>query len=260
MGTRSTGIASNCANIRAMSFADLLGGAAAIAATVSTALLLAGISRAFRARGAAYFYMRVAARKSAAKRMAMSLLMLVLAGALYGARVYVLGDAPEPIVQLLDLLQRPTDTPAPTQTPPPSPRTAPSSTQRPTQTPAPTATLVPTPDVTATPTGPHLTLFGAATDVNAKGQPVTLVERIDARTKRIHVFFLVENAEPGVVVQHTWYHNAVAIFSQKDVLMHESKTPVSVSWEPAGGFEPGAYEVHLAVNDAPQFVAKFEVR
>jgi hypothetical protein len=246
-----------------MSLADLLGGSAAVAAAVSAALLIAALWRAARARGASFFYLRTAARKAAARVLGVSVFFLVVAGILYGAARYVRGDLPQ--LTALDpssftrLFAPPTNTPAPSPTPAP-----PTATLQPTRTstPAPSATptTVPTPEVTATPDAPYLTLFGIAADINAKGQPIALVDRIDARAKRIHIFFYVANAEPGVVVQHTWYHNAVAIFSQKDVLVHESKTPVSISWQPRGGFEPGAYEVHLAVNDAAQFIAKFEVR
>lgn len=246
-----------------MSLADLLGGSAAAAAAVSAALLIAALWRAVRARSASFFYLRTAARKVVARLLGTAAFFLILSGVLYVASRYVRGDMPQ-LDALPAILQPPAPTPTdsaaePSPTPaPPTATSRPTTTRTPT--PLPSATPAPTPEVTATPDAPYLTLFGVAADVNAKGQPVALIDRIDARADRIHIFFYVENAEPGVIVQHTWYHNAVAIFSQKDVLVHESKTPVSISWQPRGGFEPGAYEVHLSVNDAPQFIAKFEVR
>jgi hypothetical protein len=244
-----------------MSFADLLGGFGVIAAAVSTALLLSALWRSIRARRASFYYIRTAGRRIASRRLAASFLLIILAGLLISARWYLLHGLPSPITDLLAHLQPTIAAPSPT--PAPTTPATPSATRRratPTITPIPSDTPIPTPDLTPTPTGPYLTLFGVASHVNAKGQPITLVERVNARNKRIHIFFLVQNARPGVIVQHTWYHNAKVIFSQQDVLMHESTTPVSISWQPTGGFEPGAYEVHLALDGRPQFIAKFEVR
>lgn len=248
-----------------MSLADLLGGIVTLLATASAALLLSSIWRAFRARRAAYFYLRTAGRRAAAMRLVAASVLLLLAGGVFAARWFMQHNAQPPITEFFTwsraLFATSTPTPAaplPTATVRPSatpfPTSTPSVTPSPSETPIPVPTLTPTPDIA------YLTLFGVASHVNAKGQPITLVERIDARSKRIYVFFLVQNAKPGVVVQHTWYHNAKAIFSRKDVLIHESTTPVSISWQPIGGFEPGGYEVHLALDDRPQIIAKFTVR
>ena len=238
-----------------MSLADLLGGLAVLAATVSAALVLSALWQSRKVRNAAFYYLRIAARRAAAIRLAIALIFICAAATLFGMRALEMGILPPALLKLLPATV--------SSTPMLRPSASPSATSAPiaaSSTPTPTETAEPVAAETPTPSGPHLTLFGIADAVNAKGQPVELVERIDARTKRVYVFFLVQNAAPGVVVQHTWYHNAKAIFSQNDVLKHESTTPVSVSWQPNGGFEPGGYEVHLALNGQPQFIAKFEVR
>lgn len=251
------------ANITPMSFADLLGGSAVLAAAVSIALLLSAIWQLGKVRKAAFYYLRMAARRAAAIRLGIAMIFLCAAATLVGVRAFKIEMLPPALLQFSPAAIKSTpmlNTATPTIAPIPTSAPTIAASKATIATTAEPTTAEPTAAETPTPAGPHLTLFGVADAINAKGQPVELVDRVDARTKRIHIFFLVQNAMPGVIVQHTWYHNAKAIFSQNDVLKHESTTPVSVSWQPNGGFEPGAYEVHLALNGQPQFIAKFDVR
>ncbi len=237
--------------------------AAVVVGAIGLAVLVSAIVLSQKARSAAYFGLRQDARKSAARRLTGALVLLTLAGGLFGLHFVtpdlslagiswpISLDAAVPEVAIAEATASIAEPPAATSVPTSAPVT-------------PTSTVTPTarPGPTASPSGnTRLSLQMLATGVDAKGRPLEEGSRFSARTKTVYVFYNYRDVPPSASIRHTWFHNGGSVYFENSPFTGKNGVGVaSISWTPPGGFEPGLYEVRIVLGNVPQFVANFEVR
>ena len=248
--------------------AEPLTALAIAAAAVGLALLVAAVRSGKRARTAEFYGMRRAAGRRFGQLLLFALtgfgvatlawMMHVPAG---GQPVAVRTALPAPSVEIATA-------PPVAQTvlrPPAATSTAPLVLSAPTETQVLSAahTAAPTqPAQTATPASDarRLSLRAIAPALDARGAPLTPGTRFSARTRSVHIVFNYWDVPPQAVLRTVWNFGGAAAYVDALVLNAPGNGTASVSWTPAGGFEPGLYEVRFVLGNAPQFVANFEIR
>ena len=163
-----------------------------------------------------------------------------------------------------------TASPAPTAQP--TPEAQPTPTSQATPIPEPTSSLIaslPTlePTMSPTPADPaqappdkRLTLSAIASGVDAGGAPMGVSTTFDRGVETIYIFFDFQDVPPSALVRHSWFRDGGSVFFRSDQLAQNGRGTDYVSWSPPGGFQPGLYEVRIALGGVLQFVANFEVR
>lgn len=226
-----------------------------------------------RSRRAKYYAVRQSALRRAARFALVSLLLVALGAALFGA--------PSLLPQII---QTPTPTPTATAQPSPSPSPSPrpSPTPTPTRRPTATAPLIPTatPEVllpesalsplpSAVPAGEdaEIELLALATGEDEEGRPLEPGSEFPPGDHRMYLFFQYEGMEDGVMTTFAWYREGEFIEGCSDTWLwgmvedrHWGESgKISYFCEPAGGWEPGQYEIHVFIEDRLQGIAQFVI-
>ena len=249
--------------------AELLTVLAIAAAAVGLVLLAAAVRSGKRARTAEFYGMRRAAGRRfgqlllfALSGFGVAILAWIMHAPASSQPVAASTALPEPSVEIA------TAQPAaqPVARLPAATLIAPSIVLRtPTENPIPTAapTAAPTqPAQIATPAGDarRLSLQAIAPALDDKGAPLLPGTRFSARTRTVHIIFNFWDVPPQAVLRTVWNFSGAVAYADALVLNKPGNGTASVSWTPAGGFEPGLYEVRFVLGNAPQFVANFEIR
>ena len=151
--------------------------------------------------------------------------------------------------------------PAPSETPPPAtstPTPSPSPTPSP---PAPTTTPIPSPGAPVVIQGSpfhHLILARAVKN----NQPVDPGDRFPAGIRTIYLFFDYRNMAPGTAWSHVW------LWDNRELGRTEEKWPADYGatgtayrfFNVQNGYQPGAYQVQLLVNNQVVASASFVVQ
>lgn len=161
---------------------------------------------------------------------------------------------PEPTSALSGALATLADTPTPQATPIPEPTSALSSALA---TPADAPTL---PSAARVASDKRLTLNAIASSIDASGAPIGVGTTFTQGVETIYIFFDFRDVPPSALLRHSWFRNGGSIFFRSSRLGKNGQGTAYVSWSPPGGFQPGLYEVRVALGGVPQFVANFEVR
>lgn len=268
---------------------NLLGIAAGIVALIALLVFLNAIWVARWAQRAAYYSVRRDAQRTANRRLTLSISAFVLAGALFAmsralpnetaqpppvgaaraeAGVAVASLAPATAVPGVTPIVATTteETPAiqPTASPTPPP------TSQATPIPEPTSALVSpleTPVNAPTPLGEaqippdkRLALNVIASGMDANGAPIGVGTTFTRGVETIYIFFDFRDVPPSALLRHSWFRDGGSVFFRSKRLAKNGQGIDHVSWSPPGGFQPGLYEVRIALGGVPQFVANFEVR
>ncbi|GIV84361.1 MAG: hypothetical protein KatS3mg052_1368 [Candidatus Roseilinea sp.] len=263
---------------------SLLGITAGLIAFIALLIFLNAIWVARRAQRAAYYSVRRNAQRIAHRRLTLSLSTFVLAGALMvisralpdeAARSLPPADANvaraeagETIASAAAVFKAtPPATPTLTQSavaaaPPPTPRATPIA--------EPTSTLIgalatpadmPTrPSAAQVAPDKRLTLNAIASGIDANGAPVGISTTFTPGVETIYIFFDFRDAPPSALLRHSWFRGGGSVFFRSSRLGKNGQGTAYISWSPPGGFQPGLYEVRVALGGVPQFVANFEVR
>ncbi|MFN4292705.1 MAG: hypothetical protein ACK4JD_01075 [Thermoflexales bacterium] len=106
----------------------------------------------------------------------------------------------------------------------------------------------------------RLTLNAIASSIDASGAPIGVGTTFTQGVETIYIFFDFRDVPPSALLRHSWFRNGGSIFFRSSRLGKNGQGTAYVSWSPPGGFQPGLYEVRVALGGVPQFVANFEVR
>lgn len=162
-----------------------------------------------------------------------------------------------------------TSTSEPIQTAEPSPTITPVPTTSAltTTTPSPitattTITITSTPLTATTTITAHkvLKFRAVGTGVGPGGTILGTGSEFERGLPKIVVFFDFKDVPPKATVQHRWFHEGNRVHSENMIWQTSGNGIASMSWAPNTGLIAGLYEVHVFVNDTPQFVANFLVR
>ncbi|BCX05673.1 MAG: hypothetical protein KatS3mg053_3611 [Candidatus Roseilinea sp.] len=269
---------------------DLLGIAAGIVALVALLILLNAIWVARWAQRAAYYGVRRDAQRTANRRLTLSSSVFVLAGALLAMRWALPREVAQPppspgatraeagatiaslaptaaILDVTPIVATITEeTPAIQPTPSPTPQPTPQATPIPEPTSALTSPLA-TPANASTTTGEvqpppdrRLVLNAIASGIDANGAPIGAGTTFTRGIETIYIFFDFRDVPPSALLRHSWFRDGGSVFFRSKRLTKNGQGTDYVSWSPPGGFQPGLYEVRIALGGVPQFVANFEVR
>lgn len=229
-------------------------------------------------------------QQRANRRLLLSLVLLLLAGALF-VSYYILPREALPVTQPPSATPAHTadavgatspaesiedNTPTPTATlasPIPTPRPAPTAPPRATRIPEPTSSLVsplpspmPEPSVTPAVVEPNkrLTLREIASGIDENNLPAGAGTDFQAGTPTIYIFFDYRDVPPNALLRQTWFRDGGSVHFDSQPFNQDGAQNgaglAKVQWSPRGGFKAGLYEVRLQLGGVPQFVANFEVR
>ncbi len=106
----------------------------------------------------------------------------------------------------------------------------------------------------------RLTLNAIASSVDANGAPIGVGTTFTRGVETIYIFFDFRDVPPSALLRHSWFRDGGSVFFRSRRLTKNGQGTEYVSWSPPGGFQPGLYEVRIALGGVPQFVANFEVR
>lgn len=264
--------------------------AAGIVALLAVFAFLNAVLTAQRGRTIAYYSVRREMQQRANRRLLLSLVLLLLAGALF-VSYYILPREALPVTQppsatpahTADVVKATSpaesiedNTPAPTATlasPIPTPRPAPTAPPRATRIPEPTSSLVsplpspmPEPSVTPAVVEPNkrLTLREIASGIDENNLPAGAGTDFQAGTPTIYIFFDYRDVPPNALLRQTWFRDGGSVHFDSQPFNQDGAQNgaglAKVQWSPRGGFKAGLYEVRLQLGGVPQFVANFEVR
>ncbi|MCS6846753.1 MAG: hypothetical protein RMN52_03440 [Anaerolineae bacterium] len=270
---------------------NLLGIAAGIVALVALLIFLNAIWVARWARRAAYYGVRRDAQRTANRRLTLAISVFALAGVLLVTSWIVPRETAQPpplsaaraeagIGTATASLEPATAIPDVTpvvattteDTPPIQPTSLPTlqPTSSATPIPEPTSALVspvatPANGSTAAgeaqiPPDKRLVLNAIAIGVDANGAPIGAGTTFTRGVETIYIFFDFRDVPPSALLRHSWFRDGGSVFFRSKRLAKNGQGTDYVSWSPPGGFQPGLYEVRIALGGVPQFVANFEVR
>ncbi len=236
-----------------------------------------------RGRTIAYYSVRREMQQRANRRLLLSLVLLLLAGALF-VSYYMLPREAFPVTQ------PPSATPAHTvdateasppaesvEDNPPAPTatlTSPIPTPpRATLIPEPTSSLVspllsplsePSATLAVVEPNKRLTLREIASGIDENGLPAGAGTDFQAGTPTIYIFFDYRDVPPNALLRQTWFHDGGSVHFDSQPFNQDGAQNgaglAKVQWSPRGGFKAGLYEVRIQLGGVPQFVANFEVR
>ena len=272
--------------------------AAGLALLIAIGAILIGFNSGRRGQRAQYYAIRRAAQDVADRRMAFGFWSLVFAGLLYGLSFVLPQDpaaseaAPPALSTAAPALAQAEPT---AQTAPPTVTVAPTQIATPTAAPSPTPAATataeanqPTPTLAVTATNakpgakPSATA-SASTSANLgtpfapsasqalalraigigwgkSGELQGVANEFTTGTKTITVFFNFQDVPKGTLLRHSWLKNGKTLSFSSATFTKPGKGTDAISWSPKSGFEPGLYEVRVALGNAQQFVANFLVR
>ena len=123
-------------------------------------------------------------------------------------------------------------------------------------------TLEPTapPSAAQVPPDKRLVLSAVAGGIDANGAPMGVGTTFERGTETIYIFFDFQDVPPSALLRHSWFRDGGSVFFRSKRLTQNGRGTDYVSWSPPGGFQPGLYEVRVALGGVLQFVANFEVR
>jgi hypothetical protein len=247
---------------------------------VAYALLLASavpaglaVAQLIRARRAPYYALRREALRRGTRWVLVALVWLAFAITvlIVPARLADILSAPAPV---------PTATAAtvPTRTPTPRPTRTPTTT--PTRRPTATAPFIPTstPDVpvpesalsplpSAVPAGEdaRITVITLAAEADDLEQPVDPGTEFPPGDHRVYLFFTYEGMQNGVATTLAWYKNGELLDSDTwawglvDGREWGEAGQTYYYYRHLGGWEPGAYQVHVFIETRLQGTAQFVI-
>ncbi len=103
-------------------------------------------------------------------------------------------------------------------------------------------------------------LNAIASGIDANGAPTDVGTTFARGVETIYIFFDFHDVPPSALLRHTWFRDGGSVFFRSKRLTKNGRGTDYVSWSPPGGFQPGLYEVRIALGGVPQFVANFEVK
>jgi hypothetical protein len=249
---------------------------------VAYALLLASavpaglaVAQLIRARRAPYYALRREALRRGMRWVLVALVWLALAIAvlIVPSRLAAILSPPAPV---------PTATAATVSTRTPTPRPTRAPTTTPTRRPTATAPFIPTstPDVpvpesalsplpSAVPAGEdaRITVITLAAGEDALAQPVDPGAEFPPGDHRVYLFFTYEGMQNGVATTFAWYKDGEFLNFCSDTWawgLVEGREwgevgRTSYYCKPPGGWEPGAYQVHVFIETRLQGTAQFVI-
>lgn len=268
---------------------NLLGIAAGIVALIALLVFLNAIWVARWAQRAAYYGVRRDAQRTANRRLTLSISALVLAGALFVVSLALPSETAQPppagaaraeagaaVASLAPATAMPGVTPIVATTTEDTPAIQPSTSPMPQPTsqatpiPEPTSALISpvatpangstAPGEAQIPPDKRLVLNAIAIGVDATGAPIGAGTTFTRGVETIYIFFDFRDVPPSALLRHSWFRDGGSVFFRSKRLAKNGQGTDYVSWSPPGGFQPGLYEVRIALGGVPQFVANFEVR
>lgn len=168
----------------------------------------------------------------------------------------------------------------PTSSPTPSPPST--STATPTRPPTATPPFIPTPTPKATlpefalsplpsaiPAGEdaYIKLITLAMEKGEDGGPVEPGSEFPAGKHYVYLFFQYDGMEEGVMTTFAWYRDGEYLERCSDTWLWDmvegrewgENGRMSYYCNPAGGWEPGMYEIHVFIEDQLQGIAEFVI-
>ena len=234
------------------------------------------IPRLIKAQRGAYYMVRREALGQATRLLLIMVLLQII-----GVTLLIVG--PRLVTRLV---VTPTPFPTATQTPTPSP-TATSTptltphptrpptitpTRRPTATPPPIPSptpLAPLPDIALTPVPSaipageeaSITLMALATEKDDRGLPVDPGSEFPPGEHAVFLFFTYEGMQNGVTRTFAWYQDGEFMERCSQTALWEwgDRGRTSYFCKPAGGWQPGTYEIHVFVEERLQGIAQFVI-
>ncbi len=244
-------------------------------------ILPAGLSvpQFAKSRSAPYYILRRNALRRAMRLLLAMLIMQALAITLLIVCPLLRSGGPKPTptptVRLTSTPGTPTQTAIPTITP--RPTRAPTATSSP----QPTATATATPPVSPAPTatqpgdgatpptaspvpagsGARIEFTALAMEKNESGLPVNPGNVFPPGDHAIYVFFRYEGMQNGVERTFAWYKDGEYFERCSQIAPWEwgDRGRTSYYCRPSTGWEPGNYEIHVFIEEDPQFIAEFVI-
>jgi hypothetical protein len=230
-----------------------------IASAVAGAL---SVPQFVRSRRGTYYYQRRTALSKAARRVVLAFVFLVVAVILFVTGPRLEADTtPSPTVTIAPATPLPTLAPTSDATPVPTVTPVPGVTRAPTRSPSPLPT-VPPPDspLPSVPAGDEasISFHSLALGRNETGWPEDVGEEFAPGSYTLYLFFSYEEMANGVMRTFAWY--------REGELLSCSGTE-AWAWGDHGfthyrcpaDWTPGAYEVHVSIEEKEQFVAPFVI-
>ena len=247
---------------------------------VAYALLIASAAPAglaivqlIRARRAPYYALRRDALRRGRRWVLVALIWAGLATVLLVVppRLAAILSTPAPVPTATPVVM-PTRTPRPTRTPTVTPTRRPTATPPfiPTSTPdvpLPASAMSPLPS--AVPAGPdaRIALITLATEEDALGQPVDPGVEFLPGDHRVYLFFTYEGMKNGVATTFAWYKDGEFIDDCSDTWAWGlvegrdwgERGRFSYYCRPPGGWQPGAYQIHVFIEERLQGTTQFTI-
>lgn len=114
--------------------------------------------------------------------------------------------------------------------------------------------------ITVIASGKPLTLRAVSSEIDGGNAPIKPSTQFVSGTQTIYVVFDFQDIPRGTVLRHTWLRNGVSVSFSSAPFTKTGLGTDSISWTPKGGFDPGLYEVRVALANTLQFTANFLVK
>ncbi len=114
--------------------------------------------------------------------------------------------------------------------------------------------------ITVIASGKPLTLRAVSSEIDGSSAPINPSTQFVSGTQTIYVVFDFQDIPRGTVLRHTWLRNGVSVSFSSAPFNKSGLGTDSISWTPKGGFDPGLYEVRVALANTLQFTANFLVK
>ncbi len=237
---------------------------------VSAILTALAISQLSKARRAPFYVLRKEALRRARRRMLVALMMQVVAVDILMLMPYlaksVVVPAPVAIVTQTEVgASTLAPTPAPTQTPTTTPTRRPTATAPfiPTPTPAvllPELGIGPPPSAVPAREDARITVIALAADKDEEGRPVDPGTEFPPGDNRVYLFIAYDGLTDGVTWTFAIYRERELLDSTTELWEWGEQGKTYLYYKPAGGYEPGVYEMRIFIEKRLQGVAQFVIR